>query len=92
MRKLAKRQKQKSTPISGTFLGSPAPHKPMSKDERPTCIGMLGETDECRECESRQECEAMTKQLEADAYRGGTHVRITGKYKERKYKPKKAPG
>jgi hypothetical protein len=23
--------------------------------------------------------------------RGGTHVRITGKYKERKYKPKRLP-
>ena len=64
----------------------------MSKGPRPSCIGMLSEDKECKECNWRTECEAMSKQLEADAYRGGTHVRLTGKYKERKYKPKKAPG
>jgi hypothetical protein len=63
----------------------------MSKGLRPSCIGMLGENEECEECEWRQECETMTKQIEADAYRGGTHVRITGKYSEKKYKPKKLP-
>jgi hypothetical protein len=63
----------------------------MSKGARPTCIGLLSEDEECRECEWRSDCDVMTKQLEADAFRGGTHVRITGKYSERKYKPKKVP-
>lgn len=63
----------------------------MSKGPRPTCIGLLSEDEECEECEWRADCDVMTKQLEADALRGGTHVRITGKYKERKYKPKKLP-
>ena len=33
----------------------------------------------------------MTEAIESDALRGGTHIRLTGKYKERKYKPKKIP-
>jgi hypothetical protein len=52
---------------------------------------LLSEDEECKECEWRAECDILTKQLEADAFRGGTHVRITGKYSERKYKPKKLP-
>jgi hypothetical protein len=63
----------------------------MSKGPRPSCIGMLSGDKECQECEWKPECETTTKQLEADVMRGGTHVRITGKYKERKYKPKKMP-
>ncbi len=63
----------------------------MSQGSRPSCIGMLGEEDECELCAWRDECERMTRTIEADAYRGGTHVRLTGKYKEKKYKPKKLP-
>ena len=63
----------------------------MCKGPRPSCIGMLGEDDECEECEWRPDCETLTKQVEADVMRGGTHVRLTGKYKERKYKPKRLP-
>ena len=63
----------------------------MSKGNRPTCIGMMGEEDDCDQCSWRIECERMTQQLEADTYRGGTHVRLTGKFKEKKYKPKKLP-
>ncbi len=63
----------------------------MSKGPRPNCIGLLSDEEGCLECEWRSDCEVLTKQLEADAMRGGTHVRITGKYKERKYKPKKMP-
>ena len=63
----------------------------MSKGPRPSCIGMLSEDEDCQKCEWRLECETLLKQVEADVYRGGTHVRLTGKYKERKYKPKKMP-
>ncbi len=66
----------------------------MSKEPRgprPSCVGMLSDDEDCAECDWRPECEELTKQLEADAMRGGTHVRITGKYKERKYKPKRLP-
>ena len=63
----------------------------MSKVKRPSCIGMLGEGEECDSCAWRQECERMTGSIEADALRGGTHVRLTGKYKEKKYKPKRLP-
>jgi hypothetical protein len=52
---------------------------------------MLGENEECDSCAWRVECERMTGSIEADALRGGTHVRLTGKYKEKKYKPKKLP-
>jgi hypothetical protein len=52
---------------------------------------MLSVDEECQECEWKPECEALLKQVEADVYRAGTHIRITGKYKERKYKPKKMP-
>jgi hypothetical protein len=50
---------------------------------------MLGAEDECELCTWRDECERMTEHLEADAFRGGTHVRIVSKYSEKKYKPKK---
>jgi hypothetical protein len=52
---------------------------------------MLSEDEECEKCDWRPECETLTKQVEADVMRGGTHVRLTGKYKERKYKPKRLP-
>ena len=52
---------------------------------------MLGEGDECELCAWREECVRMTESIEADAFRGGTHVRLTGKYSEKKYKPKKVP-
>jgi len=63
----------------------------MSKGPRPSCIGLLSDDEECQECEWREECDILTKQLEADAFRGGTHVRVTSHYSEKKYKPKKAP-
>ena len=63
----------------------------MSKGNRPSCIGMMGEGEECELCEWRDECERMTQQIESDVYRGGTHTRLTGKYKEKKYKPKSFP-
>ena len=63
----------------------------MSKATRPSCIGLLSEDEECQLCDWHNDCEVLTKQLEADVMRGGTHIRLTGKYKERKYKPKKLP-
>lgn len=63
----------------------------MSQGTRPNCIGMLGEEDECELCTWREECARMTEQLEADAFRGGTHVRLVSKYSEKKFKPKKIP-
>jgi hypothetical protein len=63
----------------------------MSKVKRPNCIGMLSAEEECDLCEWREECERMSQSIESDAMRGGTHVRLTGKYKEKKYKPKKLP-
>ena len=63
----------------------------MSRSKRPSCIGLLGEGEECEACNWREECIKMTQSIEADAMRGGTHVRLTGKYKEKKYKPKKIP-
>ncbi len=63
----------------------------MSKGSRPNCIGLLGEDEECEGCEWIDECKRMTESIEADAMRGGTHIRLTGKYKERKYKPKRMP-
>lgn len=63
----------------------------MSKVKRPSCIGMLSVEEECDLCEWREECERMSQSIESDAMRGGTHVRLTGKYKEKKYKPKKLP-
>jgi len=75
-----------------TFLGAPAGiDVGMSKGPRPSCIGLLSEDEGCQECEWRADCDTLSKQLEADAMRGGTHIRLTGKYKERKYKPKKMP-
>jgi hypothetical protein len=52
---------------------------------------MLNVEEECDLCEWREECERMSQSIESDAMRGGTHVRLTGKYKEKKYKPKKLP-
>jgi hypothetical protein len=33
----------------------------------------------------------MSESIEAAVFRKGTHVRLTGKYKEKKYKPKRVP-
>ena len=60
----------------------------MSKGPRPECIGMFGFEEECSTCDWRQECEKMDENIESAATRKGTHVRLTGKYKEKKYKPR----
>ena len=60
----------------------------MSKGPRPECIGMYGVEDECAECEWAEECRKMDESIESAVTRKGTHVRLTGKYKEKKYKPK----
>lgn len=63
----------------------------MSRGPRPSCIGLFGAQDECQRCPWRPECQEMTEGIESSAYRKGTHVRIVGKYKEKKYKPKMVP-
>ena len=60
----------------------------MSKGPRPECIGMYGSEYECDECEWADECNKMDETIESAATRKGTHVRRTGKYKEKKYKPR----
>ncbi len=59
--------------------------------ERPPCIGLYGSEDECETCPFREECREYTKRIESAVFRKGTHVRIVGKYKEKKYKPKRVP-
>jgi hypothetical protein len=44
--------------------------------------------EECNECEWELECKKMDENIESSVTRTGTHVRLTGKYKEKKYKPK----
>ncbi|UCD46007.1 MAG: hypothetical protein JSV27_05845 [Candidatus Bathyarchaeota archaeon] len=61
----------------------------MSRGKRPVCIGMYGTEDECLECEWERECQDMTESIDSAVTRKGTHVRITGKYKEKKYKPRR---
>ena len=60
----------------------------MPRKERPPCIGMYGFEYECPTCEWARECREMDEAIEQAATRKGTHVRLTGKYKEKKYKPK----
>lgn len=52
------------------------------------CIGMYGFDPECEECEWADECKKMDESIESAVTRKGTHVRLTGKYKEKKYKPR----
>jgi len=49
---------------------------------------MYGFEYECEECDWAAECKAMDEAIESAVTRKGTHVRLTGKYKEKKYKPK----
>jgi len=49
---------------------------------------MFGFEAECSTCDWKQECEKMDESIESAATRKGTHVRLTGKYKEKKYKPR----
>jgi hypothetical protein len=63
------------------------PHD-MSRSRRPDCIGMYGSEEDCADCDWQLECRKMDENIESSATRGGTHVRLTGKYKEKKYKPK----
>jgi len=49
---------------------------------------MYGFEENCAECDWQQECKKMDENIESSATRSGTHVRLTGKYKEKKYKPK----
>lgn len=63
----------------------------MSRNKRPVCIGMYGTEDECETCNWRRECQVMSERIESAVTRKGTHVRIVGKYKEKKYKPKRIP-
>jgi disulfide oxidoreductase YuzD len=60
----------------------------MPKGPRPACIGMYGFEYQCEECEWANECKEMDEAIEQAVTRKGTHVRLTGKYKEKKYKPK----
>lgn len=60
----------------------------MNESRRPPCIGMYGFQDECQECEWQYECKKMDEAIESEITRKGTHVRLTGKYKEKKYKPR----
>ena len=63
------------------------PHD-MSRSRRPDCIGMYGSEEDCADCDWQLECRKMDESIESSATRGGTHVRLTGKYTEKKYKPK----
>jgi hypothetical protein len=49
---------------------------------------MYGFEPECEECGWADECRKMDESIESAVTRKGTHVRLTGKYKEKKYKPK----
>jgi len=60
----------------------------MPKGPRPECIGMYGFEFECDTCEWAAECKAIDEAIEAAVTRDGTHIRLTGKYKEKKFKPK----
>ena len=60
----------------------------MSEEARPECIGMYGFEPECDECGWVSQCKNMDKAIESAVTRKGTHVRLTGKYKEKKYKPR----
>ena len=60
----------------------------MDKGPRPECIGFYGFEDDCETCAWQLECKKMDESIDSAVTRGGTHVRLTGKYKEKKYKPK----
>jgi len=60
----------------------------MMRSRRPDCIGMYGLQDDCADCDWQLECKKRDDGIESSATRSGTHVRLTGKYKEKKYKPK----
>ena len=60
----------------------------MMRSRRPDCIGMYGFQDDCSDCDWQLECKKMDDGIESSATRSGTHMRLTGKYKEKKYKPK----
>jgi len=60
----------------------------MMRSRRPDCIGMYGFQDDCADCDWQLECKKMDDGIESSATRSGTHMRLTGKYKEKKYKPK----
>ena len=61
----------------------------MCKEKRPLCFGMYDTKDDCETCKWQNECQAMTKNIDSAFTRGGTHIRIVSKYKEKKYKPKR---
>lgn len=63
----------------------------MPDSNRPPCIGLFGAEIDCNICDWMQECQKMSESIEAAVFRKGTHVRLTGKYKEKKYKPKRVP-
>lgn len=63
----------------------------MSEEGRPDCIGMYGLGEECESCPWRRECRETTERIVAAATRKGTHIRVVGKYKERKFKPRRIP-
>jgi hypothetical protein len=63
----------------------------MPKDKRPACIGLHGAEMNCDICDWENDCKKMSDSIESAVYRKGTHVRLTGKYKEKKYKPKRIP-
>jgi hypothetical protein len=73
------------------FLSTHYPQINMSMEGRPACIGLFSDDVECCECEWRLECQKMMDGIESQVYRKGTHMRLTGKYKEKKYKPKRVP-
>jgi len=60
----------------------------MSRGTRPECIGMHGAEDDCEDCGWRRECQDMAESIDSAITRKGTHVRLVGKYKEKKYKPR----
>jgi len=60
----------------------------MCREKRPLCFGMYESKDDCGTCIWRKECKEMTKNIDSAFTRGGTHIRIISKYKEKKYKPK----
>ena len=57
----------------------------------PECFVAYGISVECKSCKYAELCKAVKKGLEAEVFRKGTHVRVGGKYKEKKWKPKVPP-
>lgn len=50
---------------------------------------MHGAEDDCEDCGWRRECQDMAESIDSAVTRKGTHVRLVGKYKEKKYKPRR---